>query len=301
MTLHDLSRELNLRCTGAGRGRPVIAIHGALSDHRVYAPLATALGRSRPVFTYDQRYFGTAPWVDDGSGFSRQTHEDDLIALIEELACGPIDLLAWSYGGDVAMHAILRRPDLFHAVVLFDPSVGAVLRHVSGASTANAEFHAALRPAMDLLADGDTVAAARAFLSGVTGRPLEGIAGFGTVVSSMLEDNARTLAPFLKALVTGGDDPIETNAVAALTFPALILTGTGSLTRYRMIAGWLAGHWPDAECRTIADATHFGPWEKAEEVANLAERFFQCAGGPGSGTSTAHLLERQGHHSGRTP
>ncbi|MFC0206885.1 alpha/beta fold hydrolase [Chelativorans intermedius] len=271
----ELSSTLNPRRIGSGRGRPVIAVHGALSDQRIYLPLATALGRHRPVITYDQRYFGARPWVDGGQGFSRRVHEDDLIGLVEALECGPVDLLAWSYGGDVAMHAILRRPELFRAVVLFDPSIGAILRHVSGADAATAQFLAALRPAMDLLAAGQTQAAAKAFICGVTGRSETEIEAFGPLVSSIIADNARTLAPFLKALAGDHGAPLDPEAVGRLPIRSLILTGERSLLRYRMIAQWLGRRLPAARLITVAGATHFGPWEQAKAIAELAERFLR--------------------------
>ena len=268
--------------------RPLVTVHGALSDHRIYGPMVGKLGRRRRVITYDQAYFGKAAWPDEGQGFSRQRHEDDLIALIEGMETGPVDLFAWSYGGDVAMHAILRRPDLFHAVVLFDPSVGAVLRHIPEADAAKSQFLDALQPSLQLISDGDELAAARAFFAGVTGLRLTEIEGFGTDVATILADNARTLVPFLNALTGGGGPDIDAGALARLSSPALIVTGERSLLRYNLIADWLCAHCHGAEREVLKGTTHFGPWEKAHELADLAERFLtQAAQRPKTGEIAA--------------
>lgn len=262
---------------GSHTSRPLVTVHGALSDHRIYGPMTRAFGAHRRIVGYDQAYFGPNAWPDMGQGFSRQRHEEDLIALVEGLESGPVDLFAWSYGGDVAVHTILRRPDLFHAVVLFDPSVGAALRHIPGADATKAQFHDALAPSVQLLSAGEELAAAKAFFAGVTGLRLEDIDGMGGEVAAILADNARTLAPFLKALTAGGGPDIAPAAVARLPMPALILTGERSLLRYRIIADWLASLWPDAERKEVRGATHFGPWENATEVAALADEFLSRA------------------------
>ena len=57
---------------------------------------------------YTQRYYGSAPWPDDGRNFSFATHADDLARLIEKLNAGPAHLVGWSYGGGVATLAALK-------------------------------------------------------------------------------------------------------------------------------------------------------------------------------------------------
>jgi pimeloyl-ACP methyl ester carboxylesterase len=265
--------ETPLACRIRGCGRTLVAVHGALSDLRVWEPLAARLSRYRRVITYTQRYFGTGPWPDDGAGFSRDRHVADLIRLAESLGGDPVDLLAWSYGGDVAVRAILARPDLFRRAVLFDPSVGAVLRHMPEAGQAKTEFRQALQPATALLDAGREPEAALAFFSGVAGLTLKEIDAFGPDVSGIVRDNARTLKPFLSTLLPGGGNDVHPADFAELTCVPLILTGDRSLARYQLIAGWLAEVWPGAQRRTITGAGHFGPWERAAEIAECMEKF----------------------------
>ncbi len=46
----------------------------------------------------------------------------DLIALIEEVGHGPVDLLGHSMGGRVALGVVLARPDLINSLILMDTS-----------------------------------------------------------------------------------------------------------------------------------------------------------------------------------
>ena len=46
----------------------------------------------------------------------------DLIAFLETVGGGPVDLLGHSMGGRVVMGVAVRRPDLVHSLILMDTS-----------------------------------------------------------------------------------------------------------------------------------------------------------------------------------
>src|SRR5262245_49100227 len=43
-----------------GTGEPILAVHGAFSDVRVWEPLREEIAKRYRLFAYTQRYFGTA-------------------------------------------------------------------------------------------------------------------------------------------------------------------------------------------------------------------------------------------------
>src|SRR5262245_29273947 len=94
-----------------GAGQPVVFVHGALSDLRVWDPLRDNLARREEIasrfrlIVYTQRYYGTREWSDDGALFSIATHAQDLARLIATLATEPVHLVGTSYGGLVAATA----------------------------------------------------------------------------------------------------------------------------------------------------------------------------------------------------
>jgi pimeloyl-ACP methyl ester carboxylesterase len=74
---------VRLQYVEQGSGEAMVFVHGAPSDLSKYRFLA-----------YTQRYFGTAPWPDDGKNFSIQTLADDLTKFITSLNAGPVHLVS---------------------------------------------------------------------------------------------------------------------------------------------------------------------------------------------------------------
>ena len=55
------------------------------------------------------------------SSGTRREHEDDLAALIEALADGPVHLVGTSFGGSIALGLAARRPELVRSLVVHEP------------------------------------------------------------------------------------------------------------------------------------------------------------------------------------
>ncbi len=103
----------------AGSGDPVILLHAAVADRRMWRDTAARLAATHRTIAYDRRGFGetTAP-VEDFSS------TDDLAALIDAQAGGrkPV-LVGCSQGGRVVIDAALRFPERLRGIVLIAPSV----------------------------------------------------------------------------------------------------------------------------------------------------------------------------------
>jgi alpha/beta hydrolase fold len=68
-----------------GSGEPLVFVHGAMSDLRVWEPVRDAFAKHYRFIAYTQRYHGVGPWKDDGKDYSTATHADDLAKLIMSL------------------------------------------------------------------------------------------------------------------------------------------------------------------------------------------------------------------------
>jgi pimeloyl-ACP methyl ester carboxylesterase len=110
-----------------GAGEPMVFVHGLFSDLRIWQPIKDEIAKKYRFIAYTQRYFGTGPWNDDGELFSVGTLSDDLVKFIVSLKTGPVHLVAWSYGGQVATVAALKNPSLVRSLILYEPSVMSVL------------------------------------------------------------------------------------------------------------------------------------------------------------------------------
>jgi pimeloyl-ACP methyl ester carboxylesterase len=105
-----------------GQGVPVVFVHGAISDHRTWDAQRDPTARKYRYIAFDQRYFGPAPWPDDGKQFSVATHANDLAAFLRQLDAGPVHLVAWSYGASVVLVLAVQHPELVRSLFLYEPA-----------------------------------------------------------------------------------------------------------------------------------------------------------------------------------
>jgi len=92
-----------------GNGRPVVLVHGGMSDHRIWDDHRPIIASRYRVIAPTLRYYRTSPWSDDGRNFAVQTHADDLATFIRMLDLGPVGVVGWSYGAVIGLAmAVLR-------------------------------------------------------------------------------------------------------------------------------------------------------------------------------------------------
>ncbi len=254
----------------SGDGPLVIAVHGALTDRRIWYPLEALLSAHFRFIAYSHRGFGLA--ADDAAeSLCREDLISDLIALVESLDCGPAHLMTWSFGGEIATYAMLRRPDLFASAVQFEPSLGAVLPQIEGGTEAEAKFRSCFAPLKALIAAGRLEDAALRFIEIVTGTSLEGRVIEQGALAQIVRDNAHTLLPFLQLPPAPA---VATSELAALEVPTLLIHGERSHDRYRLIARHLAENLGDAELFCMSGVGHDAPYRAAVRFAAAARGFF---------------------------
>ncbi|WP_409524970.1 alpha/beta fold hydrolase [Nitrincola sp. MINF-07-Sa-05] len=105
-----------------GDGAPVLLVHGALADHRMWEKHSAFLADGYTAISCTQRYFGKrTAVVDENHPFGITTHLQDLRSLIEVADRGPVHLVAWSYGADVALALAVQAPHLVRSLFLYEP------------------------------------------------------------------------------------------------------------------------------------------------------------------------------------
>lgn len=253
-----------------GEGVPVIFVHGAISDHRVWEPLRGMIAENRRFIAYDQRYFGTADWPDEAEHFTIDTHADDLIAVIEALDAGPAHVVTWSYSGDVAARAAIKRPDLFRAMVHYEPAIPSLLDGLPGADQATQRMFAGFAPAMAAVQDGRAEDSALRFIEAVFDLPEGAAASEAEPGPTIWRENGRTVAPYLKA---PEGETVSCEAAGRIGAPTLIVQGGTTFTRFSMMAERLGQCQPNAVVATLADVNHDGPHRKPLEFGAMIEGF----------------------------
>ncbi len=71
-----------------GDGAPVVFVHGCCTDYRAWDAQRQAIAPHYRFIGLNLRDHGTAPWPDDGSKYSHQTHADDIAAFVRGLNAG---------------------------------------------------------------------------------------------------------------------------------------------------------------------------------------------------------------------
>lgn len=239
-----------------GQGTPVVFVHGAVSDYRVWDAQREAIAAHYRFIATTQRYFGTGAWADSGAKFSLATHVDDLAAFIRELNVGPVQVVGWSYGGAIALVLAMQHPELVKSLFLFEPApLGTIVTDAADAKAFGEDRKAAIGPAVAASKAGDLVGALRLFLDGVNDQPgaFDALPGPARAVFT---DNARTIPLYFSA----PPPPVVTCAqLAEIKTPVAIVKGELTRPLFRLIADTANRCMPKSQLIVIAKGRHSAP------------------------------------------
>jgi pimeloyl-ACP methyl ester carboxylesterase len=256
-----------------GTGAPVVFVHGAPSDYRTWIPHCRALAGGFRAISYSQRYFGTVPWGSDWPPFSMRVHSDDLIALLQALGAGPAHVVAWSYGGHIALTAAVERPELFRSLFVYEPGTPT---YVSDASDLAAIAHDASRmfgPVFAAVQAGDSETAVRVLLDGSGERA-------GYFDSQPAErrtiqlENARVMSLLLSQ---PAPPALSCAQLAALQMPVAIRWGERTRPFFGVVSRAAARCIGGPHHGAIAGAAHMWPEEDPAGFTREIERLIKRA------------------------
>jgi pimeloyl-ACP methyl ester carboxylesterase len=240
-----------------GSGEPIVFVHGAISDRRAWEPVGQEIARTHRYIAYTQRYFGTGTWMDRGEKFSVVTHAEDLAAFVKSINAGPVHLVGWSYGGQVAAAAAVKSPELVRSLILYEASVLSVLPPDSAEGKAAREERGKLRaPIAAANKAGDPVKATRLLLEAVFQLPTGGSEREPQALQTMWDENART-TPLL--LAAPPPPEITCDMLRAFTRPTLIMEGEKTAKSYVLINDALIRCIPGARRMVLKNVNHDGP------------------------------------------
>jgi pimeloyl-ACP methyl ester carboxylesterase len=106
----------------AGAGPPLVLVHGAAEDGRVWRPQLAALADEFTVVAWDEPGAGRS--ADVPAEFRLADYASCLAALIEALGLGPAHVAGLSWGGTVVLELYRHRPGLVATLILVDTYAG---------------------------------------------------------------------------------------------------------------------------------------------------------------------------------
>lgn len=105
-----------------GEGPPLVLVHGAAEDGRVWRPQLSALSDEFTVVAWDEAGAGRSS--DVPAAFGLGDYASCLAALIEALALGPAHVAGLSWGGTVVQELYRHHPELVATLILVDTYAG---------------------------------------------------------------------------------------------------------------------------------------------------------------------------------
>jgi esterase len=170
-----------------GKGRPLVCVHGTFNDFRCWSPVLGPLSRKHRVIALSLRHFFPEQWDGRGGKFTIAQHVADVIAFIEALQAGPVDLWGHSRGGHIAFRVAQQRPELLRRLILAEPGGELDASFALDMSSDRQRVPVAA----EKIAGGDIDGGLKSFVESINGK--------GTwllipqSVKQELRDNARTL------------------------------------------------------------------------------------------------------------
>lgn len=243
-----------------GRGRPLVFLHGATLDHRMWHPQVDALADRFEVVTPDLRGFGQSP-----APVGPFKHCEDVSAVLDELGLRDAIVIGHSIGAFYALELALLRPDVVSGLVSIC---------MSGLTP---DYPAEIQAMFDELkrhARGGDLAAAKAVWSRcgwfASARAMPGVA-------ALLDDYLAGYSGWYWQHDTPATrlDPPAVTRLEQLAIPTLVIDGTLDLDYNHAIADQLAARIAGAELMRLA---HVGHMASLEDPAAITSAIARLAG-----------------------
>ena len=221
---------------------PLLLVHGGVTAYQCFEPIVPALSADRHVVAYDRRGRGISG---DGAGsYSLDREVDDLIEVARFVGGGlgqPVDVLGYSYGGMIALHAL--ESDALRKLVVYEPPF--VVPGIPADGTDEL---------LAVLEKGDIDQALRLFLARTFHLP-------GAVVDAMerhpMWQVSRDTAPTIEREFDALEKTVIPTAARA-DLPVLVLVAAeGGNPAFRDIAARLEQSLPDVTVAHVGGIPHF--------------------------------------------
>lgn len=245
--------DYELTCQVAGRGVPLLLVHGSLCDYRYWQAQVEALSTHYRVIAPSLRHYYPEAWSGEGAGFTTAQHVDDLLGLLDQLP-GPVHLLGHSRGGNICLRVALAAPEKLLSLTLADPGgdfADEVFTKVAiEAPISPVERNQFRQQALDMIRSGEVEEGLQLFVDTVSG------AGVWSRSSRQFREMATANAMTLVGQVADHPAPISHQQIAQVQLPVLLIGGARSPEPFPRIIQALQSILADARSVMIPGASH---------------------------------------------
>lgn len=207
-----------------GSGVPLILVHGATCDYRVWNTVLEPLAARCRVIAPSLRHYYPEPWKGEGGSFSAEQHADDLAELVKALRLGKSHWLGWSRGGLVMVEVQKRHPEIVRTLMFEDGSISMPVVETEETREAVSSSRRLRETLQDNIRRGDLVQAAEEFVDTLNGK------GYWSRMPGSMRE--MVLQNIYTALADIARPVTSREQVSRFDPPILLLTGDRSPKRY---------------------------------------------------------------------
>jgi pimeloyl-ACP methyl ester carboxylesterase len=243
-----------------GKGPPLVLVHGAATDSRIWQPQLATLSDAFTVVAWDEPGAGRSS--DVPTEFGLADYANCLATVIDALELGPAHVAGLSWGGTVVLELYRHDPSLVATLILIDTYAG-----WKGSLPAD-EVHARVEGVRQTLA-----APAEEFDPGLalpgwfaTGPPAEFVPLLEEMVRDVRPESMRT-ALFVMA------EADQRDLLPRITVPTLLVWGELDVRSPLSVARQFEQAIPDTKLVVIPGAGHVSNLENPELVNEAVREF----------------------------
>jgi pimeloyl-ACP methyl ester carboxylesterase len=233
-----------------GNGPPLVCVHGSLCDFRIWSAVLGPLTQKHRLIAVSLRHFFPEQWDGVGDGYSIAQHVDDMIAFLEKLEAGPVDLMGHSRGGHVSFRLAQRRPDLLRRLILAEPGGELDATLDPDFKPGPSPLAARIAASAEKIASGDVDGGLTLFMEALEGPG--GWARLPAVSKQQLRDNAFTLI----GQTRDKRPPFSRADAEAIKTPTLFIGGGNTRGALPRVLHALAANVQNSKTAIIPNTTH---------------------------------------------
>lgn len=255
----------------SGRGPPLVAVHGSGFSGQMFVRLRAAAEDRYTVVAVDLYGCGASPVAPDAPADDTLQIEAEALLAVLSTFDAPARVFGHSFGGLVAMEAMLRAPERFAALCAYEPVIVGLAQR-DGSAQAQAEV-SAIADLMRLSLDDGGRNWVRGFIDWWNGPGF-----FDRLPAAQQPAYVATASSSFRQARSVATSTVTRERLAAIAVPTLLLTGVTSPTSARESAAIAAAALPHGAVEAIAGAGHMGPLTHSAVVNDRALRFFADVG-----------------------
>jgi pimeloyl-ACP methyl ester carboxylesterase len=253
----------------------VIALHCSGSGAAQWRRLGETLGERGELIAPE--HYGcerTGHWI-GGPAFTLADEAERTIALIDATD-REVHLVGHSYGGGVALHVALARPNRIASLTLYEPSAFYLLKQFGEGAGPFAEIRAVADLTVTCVATGNDRGGAKAFVDYWSGS-----GAWDALRPAMQDALVRWMPKAPLDFAALFEEPTRWEALTRLNLPTLIIRGEHAPPPTRLIADTLPSLLPDCRLAVVDGAGHMGPLTHVAQVnALITAHIDRVVGGP---------------------